>query len=73
MTENERFVQLGDTHILDKVTGEEYYAPSETGLVELLNSLNDQLYSAERDLIYEYSGNLAEDIEELRKDLYGDD
>ena len=68
----ERFRQLGDTHIVDKVTGEEYYAPSETGLVELLNSLNNQLYCAQCSLIYEYSTNITEDMEELKKDLYGD-
>lgn len=32
-----RFVQLGDTHIKDMVTGEEWYAPCETSLLDLLN------------------------------------
>lgn len=32
-----RFVQLGDTHIKDKVTGNEWYAPCETSLLKLLN------------------------------------
>lgn len=68
----ERFRQLGDTHIVDKVTGEKYYAPCETGLVELLNSLNNQLYSAQSSLIHEYSTNITEDMKELKKDLYGD-
>ena len=32
-----RFIQLGDTHIKDTVTGEEWYAPCETSLLDLLN------------------------------------
>ena len=32
-----RFVQLGDTSIKDTLTGEEWYAPCETSLLELLN------------------------------------
>lgn len=41
-----RFIQLGDTHIKDTVTGEEWYAPCETTLMDLLNELveeNEQL------------------------------
>lgn len=67
-----RFVQLGNTHIKDCVTGEEYYAPCENGLIDLLNSLNDQLYSAQISLIYEYSTDIATDEKELKKTLYGD-
>lgn len=32
-----RFVQLGDTSIKDTLTGEEWYAPCEISLLELLN------------------------------------
>lgn len=37
MSESKRFVQLGDTHIKDTLTGEEWYAPCETSLFGLLN------------------------------------
>lgn len=42
----ERFVQLGDTHILDTLKNEKYYAPCENELIDLLNYLyeeNEQL------------------------------
>ena len=38
-----RFIQLGDTHIKDTVTGEEWYAPCETSLLKLLNEQQDQI------------------------------
>lgn len=37
-----RFVMGGDTHIIDTKTNEEYYAPCETGLLDLLNSLHEE-------------------------------
>ena len=38
MMSEKRFVQLGDTHIKDMVTGKEWYAPCEDGLLETLNN-----------------------------------
>ena len=32
----------GDTHIIDTKTNEEYYAPCETELLDLLNSLHEE-------------------------------
>ena len=37
-----RFEMKGDTHIFDSQTSEEYYAPSEYELVDLLNSLQEE-------------------------------
>ena len=37
-----RFEMRGDTHILDSKTSEEYYAPCEWGLVNLLNNLAEE-------------------------------
>lgn len=39
---SKRFVMGGDTHIIDTKTNEEYYAPCETGLLDLLNSLYEE-------------------------------
>jgi len=38
-----RFEMKGDTHIFDSQTSEEYYAPSEYELVDLLNSLSEEI------------------------------
>ena len=43
-----RFVQLGDTHIKDTLTGEEWYAPCETTLLELLNEQQDKITELEK-------------------------
>lgn len=37
-----QFVKGGDTHIINTLTGEEYYAPCEWGLLELLNELSEE-------------------------------
>ena len=37
-----RFVQLGDTSIKDTLTGEEWYAPCEDSLLDLLNELYEE-------------------------------
>ena len=37
MTENKRFIPLGTTHIKDRKTNEEFYAPCEWELLDLLN------------------------------------
>ena len=39
---SKRFVMGGDTHIIDTKTNEEYYAPCETELLDLLNSLHEE-------------------------------
>ena len=39
-----RFVQLGDTHIKDTLTGEEWYAPCETSLLATLNEQEDKIH-----------------------------
>ena len=51
-----RFIQLGDTHIKDTITGEEWYAPCETSLLETLNELMTQCHE------------LKEENEQLRKE-----
>ena len=38
-----QFVKGGDTHIINTLTGEEYYAPCEWGLLELLNNQQDEI------------------------------
>ena len=38
---SKRFVMGGDTHIIDTKTNEEYYAPCETELLDLLNELHE--------------------------------
>lgn len=38
-----QFVKGGDTHIVNTLTGEEYYAPCEWGLLELLNNQQDKI------------------------------
>lgn len=48
-----RFVQLGDTHIKDTITGEEWYAPCEYSLLDLLNeqqSIIEQLQEENKGL-----------------------
>lgn len=42
LTKDKRFIQLGDTHIKDTLTGEEWYAPCEDSLLSLLNELFDE-------------------------------
>lgn len=42
MTENKRFIQDGDTHIIDTKTYEEFYAPCEHKLRKLLNEFNEE-------------------------------
>ena len=44
-----RFIQLGDTHIKDTVTGEEWYAPCETSLLDLLNEQQSTIEQLEKD------------------------
>ena len=39
---SKRFVMGGDTHIIDTKTNEEYYAPCETELLDLLNELHEE-------------------------------
>lgn len=46
-----RFVQLGDTSIKDTLTGEEWYAPCEDGLLETLNN-QQTLINAFHEFIY---------------------
>lgn len=46
-----RFKQLGDTHIQDKITGEKWYAPCETTLLETLNN-QEVLINALREFIF---------------------
>lgn len=43
-----RFIQLGDTHIKDTVTGEEWYAPCETTLMDLLNEQQELIEEQDR-------------------------
>ena len=43
MTSRKQFVKGGDTHIINTLTGEEYYAPCEWGLLELLNNQQDEI------------------------------
>lgn len=38
-----QFVKGGDTHIINTLTGEEYYATCELGLLELLNNQQDEI------------------------------
>lgn len=38
-----QFVKGGDTHIINTLTGEDYYAPCEWGLLELLNNQQDEI------------------------------
>ena len=38
MMSEQRFIQLGDTHIKDTITGKEFYAPCEYDLLEILNN-----------------------------------
>lgn len=40
---SKRFVMGGDTHILDTKTNEEYYAPCETELLDLLNEQQTEI------------------------------
>ena len=43
MTENKkRFIALGSTHLKDTETGEEFYAPCEWELLDLLNALHEE-------------------------------
>ena len=37
-----RFIELGSTHIKDNSTGDEYYAPCEHKLCDLLNELSEE-------------------------------
>ena len=53
-----RFVQLGDTHIKDMVTGEEWYAPCETSLLKLLNEQQATIHKLQ-DLCGESDGENA--------------
>ena len=53
MMSEKRFVQLGDTHIKDTITGEEWYAPCEYSLLDLLNeqqSIIEQLQEENKGL-----------------------
>ena len=52
-----RFVQLGDTHIKDTITGEEWYAPCEYSLLDLLNEQQATI------------SKLEEENKKLRKEL----
>ncbi len=44
LTKDKRFIQLGDTHIKDTLTGEEWYAPCEDSLLSLLNEFDERLF-----------------------------
>ena len=65
-----RFVQLGDTTIKDTLTGEEWYAPCEYSLLDLLNEQDNRIEqldaeaTAKSDEIYV----LNERIKELEKE-----
>lgn len=44
MTKSKKqFIKGGGTHIINTLTGEEYYAPCEWGLLELLNNQQDEI------------------------------
>lgn len=47
LTKNKRFIQLGDTHIKDTLTGEEWYAPCEDSLLSLLNEFDERIKELE--------------------------
>lgn len=92
---SKRFVMGGDTHIIDTKTNEEYYAPCETELLDLLNELSDENKTLKKenddlrttitkqveaitemkDLLYmfadlrifDYSSEIEEDMQELKK------
>ena len=69
-----RFVQLGDTHIKDMVTGEEWYAPCETSLLELLNEQQATLNKQKEEIInshiaYVESLNEIKDLKEENEEL----
>lgn len=75
MTRNRKqFVKGGDTHIINTLTGEEYYAPCEWGLLELLNNqqeeiqqLNEKLQISEASLALLIDMILFGDVDELVK------
>ena len=58
-----RFIQLGDTHIQDTVTREEYYAPCEQGLLDLLND-----YHKKNETLKEWSSQLWDTVHQLWKE-----
>lgn len=69
-----QFVKGGDTHIINTLTGEEYYAPCEWGLLELLNNqqyeiqqLKEKLQISEVSLALMIDIILFGDVDELVK------
>ena len=78
MMSEKRFVQLGDTSIKDTFTGEEWYAPCETSLLELLNEQQATIQSLEEEIKllkptnieqYEQIQKLQEENEQLQAQL----
>ena len=79
---NKRFtkytVDNWESYILDNLTGKEYGCRIDP-LLDLCNGLNDticdlrdELFSVTCMLIYERSSNIEEDIQEAKKQIYGD-
>lgn len=68
---SKRFVMGGDTHIIDTKTNEEYYAPCETELLDLLNSLYEENEQLKSDimLIEKNADRHYEENKELKKEL----
>lgn len=66
----QRFVFLGDTHIKDTITGNEWYAPSEEELLETLNN-QQTLINAFHEFIH--LKGLAKEFDEYLINRFGED
>ena len=66
-----RFIQLGDTHIQDTKTGEEYYAPCEEDLIDLLNDLERRINAQSKTLEYmtKRHNALIKTIKDIKQDI----